>query len=60
MLENQTPKYQFTVMDHTDEKEQTLLSITDLGEIGKKRSINVRKKNRITSHEITIIEKKLL
>ena len=60
MLENQTPKYQFTVMDHTDEKEQTLFSVTDLGEIGKKRSINVRKKNRITSHEITIIEKKLL
>lgn len=60
MLENQIPKYQFTVMDHTDGKEKTLLSVTDLGEIGRKRSITVRKENKITFHEITIIEKKPL
>lgn len=60
MLENQIPKYQFTVMDHTDKKEKTILSITDLGEIGRKRSITVRKENKITLHEITIIEKKPL
>lgn len=47
MLENQIPKYQFTVMDHTDKKKKTILSITDLGEVGRKRSITVRKENKI-------------
>ena len=60
MLENQIPKYQFTVMDHTDKKKKTILSITDLGEIGRKCSITVHKENKITLHEITIIEKKPL
>lgn len=60
MAEERSMKFSFVLQDIVSGKKLFVDSITDLGEIGTKRHIIVRKDDIRTRHQVTVLERKII